>query len=105
MTANAETTILDLPLSVGPVKTDVFNMVANTTGSPIDRHVTVQTLFNNTSANLTILDSFSLSANDIQIRASNTPVTSGDTVSSRAIWFDDNYIYVAVSNTDIRRAA
>lgn len=91
---------------VGPVGRDILLIEdVPETGNSITGGVTIATLFSNTAANVVLQDNFFISANNVIIRKRITPVTSSDIVANGTIWFDGDYIYAAVANNVIRRAA
>lgn len=73
-------------------------------GNSITGGVRVSTLLSNSSSNVYVKDGYSLSSNALYVRTASTPVTSSDTVEKGKIWWDADYIYVAVANNIIKRA-
>jgi hypothetical protein len=64
--------------------------------------------FSNTvtfDANVAVGDDDYLSANSLRITDMSTPSTNSDVVEGQKVWFDANYIYIAVANNTIRRVA
>lgn len=57
----------------------------------------VATLFNNCSANLEV--------NTLVIKTSNTPASDGITVKKGTLFYDNNYVYVAIANNLLKRIA
>lgn len=68
-------------------------------------YCTVTNLFNNCSANLTISNTAVLSTNNIILRRSDTPSNSTITVAQGSMWFDANFLYVAVANNTLKRVS
>ena len=56
-------------------------------------------------ANATMGDTEYLSANSLRITDMSTPSTNADVVVGQKMWFDADYIYIAVANNTIRRVA
>jgi hypothetical protein len=57
------------------------------------------------NANTTVGDTVYLSANSVRITDMSTPTSNADVVAGQKIWFDADYIYIAVANNTIRRVA
>lgn len=96
----------DLLVVVDAVTNTVTSSVTYTT-----KNVTVGNFLGNTSANVTIRSGYYINANNAIVNnfivaRKQTPVTSsGTTDAAGAIWFDDNYIYVATANGTVKRAS
>lgn len=46
-----------------------------------------------------------LTANSVKLNDRQTPANSAITINQGRVFFDDNYLYVAVANNEIKRAA
>lgn len=80
-------------------------VTGNTAGTNTTFKLTPATLFSNTPIDVIVSNTNVLSANNLIVRNQATPVSSSDTVKVGTIWWDANYIYVAIANNTIRRAA
>jgi hypothetical protein len=80
-------------------------VTGNTAGVNTSYRVTTSTLFSNTPVDFIVSNTNVLSTNNFIVRNKATPVSSSDTVTAGKIWWDANYIYVAVANNTIKRAA
>jgi len=49
------------------------------------------------------ISSNSVSSNVVLITSNTTPVSNSESTPGRKIWFDDNYLYVAVANNSLKR--
>jgi len=100
---------------------DLFVIVKDPSGSPSTKKITVTGAFSNIaspavfsnsvtiSGNVTIssnlVSNSNITANNLFINYRTTPVTNTDTVTTGKLWFDNNHIYVAISNNLIKRVA
>ena len=94
---------------------DLIMVVNDPAGSPTTNKIT----FGNMLANVNIVAKFSntvnssgnitstsiINSNNLFINYRTTPTTNTDVVQSGKLWFDNDYIYVAISNNNIKRAA
>jgi len=102
--------------AITTLTTDDLMMVVNDpAGSPTTNKIT----FGNVLANVNITVKFSNTVNsssnitstsiinstNLFINYRTTPTTNTDVVQSGKLWFDNDYIYVAVSNNNIKRVA
>ena len=104
--------ISELTALTGPSTDDLLVIVDGpSSNTPVTKSVSVSNFFNNSSANVTIKSSYYLNANNAVVNnfiiaRKATPVTSSGTSDAEgAIWFDTNYLYVAVANGTIKRVA
>jgi len=98
--------ISELVVLTSPSNDDLLVIVDSPANNAITKQVTVSNFFNNAAANVTVGNTFYLSANNFVIRRRQTPVSSSGTADLQgSIWFDTNYIYVATANGTIKRAA
>lgn len=109
------TKISDLPAATTIASGDLIPVVADPSGSPATKKITLSNFY----ANVVVTAKFSntvtlaanvssttnLTANNLFINYRTTPSTSGDAVTQGKIWFDTSYIYVATANNTIKRAA
>ena len=97
--------IYELVALTAPSNDDLLVIVDSPANNAITKQVTVSNFLNNSQANVTVSNTYYLSANNFVIRRRNTPVSSSGTSDLQgSIWFDTNYIYVAVANGTIKRA-
>ena len=97
--------ISELVALTAPSTDDLLVIVDSPANNAITKQVTVSNFLNNSQANVTVSNTYYLSANNFVIRRRTTPVTSSGTSDLQgSIWFDTNYIYVAVANGTIKRA-
>ena len=98
--------ISELTALTQPSTDDLLVIVDAPASNAVTKQVTVQNFFNNSAANVTVGNTYYLSANNLVVRRKATPVTSSGTSDLQgSIWFDENYVYVAVANGTIKRAA
>jgi len=90
--------ITELPVANSLARDAKLVVVVNPTTSPETRVVNVDVLFTNT-ANLTVV------ANNLLVTKRSTPANSTITVANNTIWFDSDYLYIAVGNNSIKRVA
>ncbi|MDA8977424.1 hypothetical protein N9F71_00220 [bacterium] len=83
---------------------DLFMVVDNPGSTPSSKKVTVQNLFGAVPSDLAIVAGKNLRLTS-STPSTNNPTTTSPTVGAGSIWFDADYIYVAVSATVIKRAA
>lgn len=111
----ATSKITELTAATSLAANDLFVVVKDPAGSPSTKKITVSatfgnvvvaTVFSNTvtfSGNVS--SNSNITANNLFINYRTTPASNTETVTQGKIWFDANYIYVAVSNNNIKRAA
>ena len=103
--------ISELTALTGPSSDDLLVIVDDPTGNAVTKSVTVNNMFNNTAANVTIKSTYYLNANNAIVNnfivaRKQTPVSgTGTSDQVGMIWFDVNYIYVCTANGTIKRAA
>lgn len=117
--ANAIVTSSDLPVVNSLAATDYVMVIANVSGNAQTSIITVPKLLGNSggpliySNTLTIgnstvnvfINSTSITSNTIIVSNNTTPANSTASVTSRSIWFDNDYIYVAIGNNSIKRVS
>lgn len=67
-------------------------------------NISLSVMFANCVSNTSFSNSAYVSIQNLVIRRANTPANSTISVPERAIWADNNYIYVAIANNNIKRA-
>ena len=95
--------ISELPTTTSVAANATFVVVDNTTAVANTKQISANNLFNNSSFNVTLSNTAILSANTIIIRNSQTPANSTITVSKGTIFFDTDYLYIAVANNTLKR--
>ena len=95
--------ISELPTTTSVAANATFVVVDNTTAVANTKQISANNLFNNSSFNVTLSNTAILSANTIVIRNSQTPANSTITVSKGTIFFDTDYLYIAVANNTLKR--
>lgn len=80
-------------------------VTGNTSGTETTFKITANSLFSNAPVDIIVSNTNVLSTNNFILRDKSTPVTSTDTVKEGTIWWDANYIYVAIANNTIKRAS
>lgn len=101
--ANNAKAITALNACTAPISTDYVVVVSNTTGNAETMYATTNTLFNNTSANMSINV---VTSATLVITGNSTPANNTDNSNrpNNAIWADGDFIYVW-NGTEIKRAA
>tara|TARA_R110000782_G_scaffold59728_4_gene123777 strand:+ start:262 stop:873 length:612 start_codon:yes stop_codon:yes gene_type:complete len=102
---------------------DLFMVVDDPLGTPASKKLTVGALFGSVPSAAVFTQDVTISGDNATVSAnttfsgagnliltsvtptSNHPGLTVPPVSSGSIWFDENYIYVAVNSTTIKRAA
>ena len=97
--------ISELAASVSPSADDLLVIVDSPASGAVTKKVTVANLLGNTTANVTISNTAVLSAKNIVVRRKETPSSSATSDQQGSIYFDDNYLYLAISNGAIKRVA
>ena len=95
--------ISELPTTTSVAANATFVVVDNTTAVANTKQISANNLFNNSSFNVTLSNTAILSANTIVIRNNQTPANSTITVSKGTIFFDTDYLYIAVANNTLKR--
>lgn len=84
---------------------DLLLIVDDPTGTPVTKKVTVSALLSNSSANVTVSNTATLSANNLIIRRNHTPANSTIEVAQGSFFWDSDYLYVAVANNSLKRVS
>jgi len=102
---------------------DLFMVVNNPAGTPASQKLTVGALFGSVPSAAVFTQDVTISGDNATVSANttfsgtgnlrltsatpttNNPTTTNPLVAAGSIWFDADYIYVAVSATVIKRAA
>ena len=119
--ADRKTTELDALAS--PNQKDLLYVIDDPTGTPTSKKVSLYTLFGSVPANTSIDGTLSVVANttlsgnvivsggvvtltsDTTVSSNNATTVLGATGMQGSIFWDENYLYVATSNTVIKRVA
>lgn len=95
---------------------DVFYIVDDPSGTPVSKKITAKNLFGSVPANTTFthfatFNNKVTAANGVLTLATSTTVGSNNATNvlgagmQGSIFWDEDYLYVAVSNTQIKRVA
>jgi len=95
---------------------DVFYVVDDPTGTPVSKKISAKSLFgavpaNTTFTHFTTFNNKVTAANGVMTLAAPTTVSSNNATNvlgagmQGSIFWDSDYLYVAVSNTQIKRVA
>jgi len=112
----ADQKVTELANLTAAASEDVFYVVDDPTGTPVSKKITAKSLFGAVPANTTFtqLATFNnkvTAANGVVTLAVPTTVSSNNATSvlgagmQGSIFWDSDYLYVAVSNTQIKRVA
>lgn len=103
---NRARSIPELPNLAAPSSDDLLVIVDDPAVTANTKKVTVAALFNNSNASITLSNTAVLTANTVIVKNKMTPANSlTTTITGGTIFFDDNYIYVAISNNVVKRAS
>ena len=97
--------ISELVAATSPSTDDLLVLVDSPSANAVTKKVTVGNLLGNSSANVTVSNTSYLSAKNVIIRRKETPLTSATSDLQGAFYFDDNYLYVTISNGTVKRIA
>lgn len=97
--------ISELVELTSPSADDLLVIVDTPSSNAVTKKVTVGSLLGNTSANVTVSNSAILSTKNLVVRRKETPLSSSTSDQQGTIYFDDNYLYLAISNGAIKRVA
>lgn len=87
-----------LPSVNGAAKTDILILTIDPSANANVVQITLDKMFSNTT-DLTV------KANTLIVSLGSTPANSTTNVTSRSVWFDNSYVYFALSNNVIKRIA
>jgi len=83
--------ITELSALTAPAGDDLLVIVDDVSGTAVTKKVTVANLLGNSSANVVVFNA--------------TPANSTITVKKGTLLFDNNYIYIATANNNLKRVA
>lgn len=98
-------TISNLAILTTPTGNTLLPVDHTANGVTNTYQLSVTNLFTNCSSNLTVSNSAILSANTLIIRNNQTPANSTVTVTKGTMFYDSNYLYIAVSNNSLKRVS
>lgn len=98
----ADRKVTELPELTSAQGSDVLYIIEDVSGSPTSKKITIDNLFADVSSN-TVFNG-TLTFKDEQTPTSNDATSLGQGAQGR-IFFDQSYLYIAVSNTEIKRVA
>lgn len=90
----------DFPTANSVDKTDLIILVKNANTTANLYNISAQTFFGSVNTDLILTSNAKL-----VIGKYSTPANSSANCIKGEIWFDSNYIYLAVANNDIRRVS
>ena len=95
--ADQRRTIPELEENTAPAKVDLLVIEAYTSNTnTVTQKVTINSVLSNTAnANVTV--------ENLKITKTDTPANSTISVAGGLVWFDSNYMYVAVANNSVKR--
>ena len=107
--------ISELNAITSVLSTDLIAIAHDVNGLPSTRKITFGDVFanvniavkfsNNVDSSGNITSTSIINSNNLFINYRTTPTTNTDVVQSGKLWFDNDYIYVSISNNNIKRAA
>lgn len=97
--------ISELVATTAPSSDDLLVIVDSPSSNAVTKKVTVGNLLGNCSANVTVSNNAVLSTKNLTVRRKETPAGSATADKQGNIYFDDNYLYVAISDGTIKRVA
>lgn len=109
----AATKISQLTAATTVAANDLLVVVSDPSGSPATKKITYTNFYSNVvvtakfSNTLTmtanVVSNSNFTANNLFITYRTTPASSGDSVTTGKLWFDNTYIYVATTTNTIKR--
>lgn len=103
--ANAQFTIPERAACTAPQATDLFIVATDVGNTNAIKSLSVQNLLANSNADFIVSNDHILQANTLIVVNESTPATSADASSGGQIWWDSDYLYLAIANNTIRRIA
>ena len=97
--------ITELDQSNGVSSDALLVCVTDPEGTPETVSISVGNFLGNVQANVIVSNTKTLSVNTVIIRNLQTPANSGITVTGGTLFYDSNYIYIAVANNTLKRVA
>jgi len=112
----ADQKVTELTNLTAAASEDVFYIVDDPSGTPVSKKITAKNLFGSVPANTTFthfatFNNKVTAANGVMTLATSTTVGSNNATNvlgagmQGSIFWDEDYLYVAVSNTQIKRVA
>jgi len=117
----ADSKVTQLPTLVGPASEDLLYVIDNPNGTPASKKITLKDFFGNVTSNtnisqtLTVAGATSLADVDVDtitvgevlvLGPKVTPGSSTDTTNpSGTIFWDDNYLYIKITGSVLKRVA
>lgn len=82
-------------------------LVGNTTGGNTytTTKISVNTFFSNTTVDMMTTANNKLSSNNFILRNQSTPANSTINIEKGTVFWDTNYLYIAVANNTLKRVA
>lgn len=89
-----------------PASDDLIPVVDVSAANTLKRATLTSVVGNIANNNLTMSDNAVLSVNSLVLRSTLSPTNSGSlTIDKGTLFFDSNYLYVAVANNLVKRVA
>jgi hypothetical protein len=83
---------------------DLFPVIDDPNGTPVNKKITVKNVFTNTP-NTSVNGTLTVSSDSVIVTTSQTPATAGATGTTGEIAWDSDYIYVCVATNTWKRVA
>jgi hypothetical protein len=98
----ADKKITELQTLVTLAFDDLFTVIDDPNGSPVNKKVTALTMFTGTP-NTSISGTLTVDSDYINITTSKTPASAGDTGATGDVAWDSDYLYVCVATNTWKR--
>lgn len=103
----ADKKISELPTTTSLTENDLFLVIQNTDSSPTSKNVTVGSVFSEVPVEASFpkgVEANTVTTDVLNIKETVTPIDSIDVESLYGtIGYDDNYLYIKVNSTTIKR--
>ena len=100
---NRAKSIPELPLMTAAASDDLLIVVDSSAANTTKRSTVATVLAAGSNANLTLSDTAVLSVNNIVVRKFGTPANSNISVQQGTVFFDADFLYVAVADNVLKR--
>lgn len=103
----ADKKISELPTKIGLSNDDLLLLIDSPSDSPTNKNITVENFFKNVPVVGDFpqgIETTSIKSDELHLEKADTPVSSSDTDSFEGtLAFDDNYLYIKISPSVIKR--
>lgn len=86
-----------------PAGEDLLMIIDDPSGAPVNKKITLSTLFGKVPSNLVVNGTVTANTNAIIISNSQTPANSTITIAKGSVFYDSDFIYVAVNANSLKR--